>query len=390
MARKFLYAVAIAVVLVIASMIGLRYWAKELSAFAFVPSARFVAPPALPADAYADPAKWISRGAGAAPADPARWLPRGAAAPEAPLEAAVFFVHPTSLFDKSRWNAAPADMLTNSRAELFTRGLASPFNAARELWAPRYRQATFGAFLTARPDAAHALDAADADVLAAFDEFVKRADPRLPIVLVGHSQGSLHLMRVMAARVAGKPLADRIAATYVVGWPVSLAHDLPAMGLPACTAPDQPGCVLGWQSFAEPAEPDTVLDVYARMPGLDGKARTGSPFLCTNPLTGAQGGAAPASANLGTLLPDATLSGATLTPGMVPATCRADGFLMIGPPPELGPYVLPGNNYHIYDIPLFWANVRADVARRVAAWHQLHGQRQDGSDGARSRWPWRR
>ena len=30
--------------------------------------------------------------------------------------------------------------------------------------------------------------------------------------------------------------------------------------------------------------------------------------------------------------------------------------------------VLPGNNYHVYDIPLFWANLQADVARRMAAW----------------------
>jgi hypothetical protein len=42
--------------------------------------------------------------------------------------------------------------------------------------------------------------------------------------------------------------------------------------------------------------------------------------------------------------------------------------LLIGPPPQMGGYVLPGNNYHVYDLPLFWANTRADVIRRVAAW----------------------
>ena len=40
---------------------------------------------------------------------------------------------------------------------------------------------------------------------------------------------------------------------------------------------------------------------------------------------------------------------------------------LIGDPPEMGSYVLPGNNYHVYDIPLFWANTKADVARRVNA-----------------------
>jgi hypothetical protein len=52
----------------------------------------------------------------------------------------------------------------------------------------------------------------------------------------------------------------------------------------------------------------------------------------------------------------------------VPARCDTRGLLLIGDPPDLGPYVLPGNNYHVYDIPLFWANLRQDVGRRVGAW----------------------
>ena len=391
MARKFLYGVALAVVLVISSLLGLHYWAKELSTFAFVPSSRFTALAPLGAGAYDEPGMWISRGDeggdGVMGGDPARWLPAGVSAPEAPLEVAVFFVHPTSQFGKGSWNASLSDVLANSRAELLTRGLASPFNAAREIWAPRYRQATMGAFLTNRADAAHALDAAHGDVLAAFDVFLEQTDPKLPIVLAGHSQGSLHLMRVLRERVAGTPLAKRIVAAYLIGWPISLAHDLPAMGLPACSEPDETGCVLSWQSFAEPADPAMVRDAYARLPGLDGKSRKGSAFLCTNPLTGTSGASAPASANLGTLVPDANLMGGSLIPGMVPAACRADGFLSIGPAPEMGPYVLPGNNYHIYDIPLFWANIRDDFARRVEAWHQKKGGK---GLGGRARWPWRR
>ena len=67
------------------------------------------------------------------------------------------------------------------------------------------------------------------------------------------------------------------------------------------------------------------------------------------------------SANLGTLKPNADLTSGELVPGAVPARCDARGLLLIGDPPELGPYVLPGNNYHVYDIPLFWANLRQDV-----------------------------
>jgi hypothetical protein len=70
-------------------------------------------------------------------------------------------------------------------------------------------------------------------------------------------------------------------------------------------------------------------------------------------------------ANLGTLKPDAEMKAGELIPGAVPARCDQRGFLLIGDPPELGPYVLPGNNYHVYDIPLFWANVRADALWRI-------------------------
>jgi hypothetical protein len=30
--------------------------------------------------------------------------------------------------------------------------------------------------------------------------------------------------------------------------------------------------------------------------------------------------------------------------------------------------VLPGNNFHVFDYPLFWQAVRTDVAARTAAW----------------------
>jgi Protein of unknown function (DUF3089) len=369
MARKFLYLVAALVVLVIAAGIVLSLWFRELAQFAFVPSVPFEEVTALPADAWADPARWLSHPA-LGKRDPARWLPKDAPQGEPPVMAAVFFVHPTSYLARSHWNAPLDDRQSRELATAFQRGIASPFSRAAQLWAPHYRQATYGSFMDSNPAGQRALDAAYADVDAAFTRFLTGIDSGLPIVLAGHSQGAYHLRRLLQRRIAGTPLTQRVAAAYVIGWPVSLEHDLPLMGLPACTAPGQPGCVVSWLSFAEPAETAEMLREGSRNIGLDGKRLTGSTILCSNPLTGGIGGSAPASAGLGTLKPSASFREGSIVPQLTGGTCAPDGSLRIGAPPDLGPFVAPGNNYHVYDVPLFWMNLRVDFASRVAAWHK--------------------
>ena len=374
MARKFLYFIAACIVIVIAALFALRIWSTELTRVAFVPPEPFAEQQPLAANIYDDPAMWLSR-PGLATADPARWQPGYAdAQPGLPHAAptpppfAVFFVHPTSYLERKRWNAPLDDAESRQRARLFVKGMASPFNQATEIWAPRYRQATLGAFFTGKPEAAKALDAAYNDVAQAFDLFMAKADPNLPIVLAGHSQGSAHIIRLLREKVAGRPIRARIAAVYAIGWPISVEHDLPSLGLPACTSPQMSGCIASWSSYAEPADPKDRLDLYAGSTGFDGRKRDRSPILCVNPLTGSAGDAAKASDNLGTLRPDPKHETGELVPGAVPARCGPGGILLIGDPPEMGAFVLPGNDYHVYDIPLFWANLRADVARRVQAW----------------------
>ncbi|MDP5103583.1 MAG: DUF3089 domain-containing protein [Erythrobacter sp.] len=377
MARKFLYFVAFCIALVIGGRIVYELFQDELAQIALVPSADFAPVAPLNANAYEDPALWYSR-PGIGVSDPARWQPplaKGAApsATEAakPAPFAVFFVHPTSYFNRASWNA-PLEGEGNADAarvaRIYLRGMASPFNAASEIWAPRYRQATMGAFLTDQPEGKQAIEAAYADVLEAYRYFLSSIDPDTPIVLAGHSQGALHLKRLLAEEVRGSPVAQRLVAAYVIGWPVSVQHDLPALGFPACATPDQAGCVISWSSFAEPADPSSVLRYYAASRGLDGELAGTSPILCTNPLTGQFGGSAPASANIGTLVPEDSMQKGELVPNLVPARCDKRGLLLIGQPPEMGSYVLPGNNFHVYDLPLFWANTKADVVRRTEAW----------------------
>jgi len=357
----------------LAAAIGWNLFQDQLMRAALVPSAEFTAPDAATAPDYRTAGAWVSRPELAD--DPSRWTPKGFSAAADP-QVAVFYVPPTTYLSRDRWNAPLDDREANERLGLFTSTQASAFNGVGAIWAPRYRQATMGAFLTDKPAAGAALSLAYTDVARAFDVFLSSIPQSRPILLAGHSQGALHLTRLLQERVAGTPIAQRVVAAYVVGWPVSIEADIPALGLPACGGPGQPGCILSWQSFAEPADPHQILDLYDRSIGLTGKPRQGTAMLCVNPITGAPGTAALASANRGALVPDRGFSDAMLSPGKVPARCDARGILLIGHDPGgYASYILPGQNFHVFDYALFWANIRLDAEARTAAYLAQAGSR---------------
>ena len=191
LARRFLWIVAGLIVLVLAGALAYRIFERDLMKAMLVPDVAFEAVPMPPsAPTYADAVMWIARPD--IPNNPANWVPEGYAA-GAEAQASVFFIHPTSYLERKAWNASVDDPESQQRARLFVRSQASAFNSVGAIWAPKYRQATFGAFLTTQADAQKALDFAYQDVLAAFEEFLKQAPKDKPIFLAAHSQGSLHL-----------------------------------------------------------------------------------------------------------------------------------------------------------------------------------------------------
>ena len=361
-ARRFLLIVFFLTLIAVAGAFAIFQFGQDVLVKSATPKGHFVAPAASTGPNYADPANWVAR-PGIAD-DPALWLPDGIAPSSG--EAAVFYIHPTTYLERQSWNAPlnPGGQ-TETRTRLFARSQGSAFNGAGEIWAPRYRQAAYGAFLLDSRDATQALDLAFRDVAAAFDRFIDEIPADRPIILAGHSQGSLHLLRLLGDRRTA--IAGRLVAAYVVGWPVSTIADLPATGLVPCATAASTGCVASWQSFGEPANPSLILGSWEDTPGPSGERRR-SDMICTDPISGAGGGGSPPAANPGTLVPSVNLATANLEPGRVGSRCE-DGLLMIGGDiPALGPYVLPGNNYHVYDYALFWGAVRRDAERRLAAW----------------------
>lgn len=400
-ARRFLIAIAVLIVLAVVGVVAYRALAPMLMRAAFVPNVSFAESPKPPAAFYNRPDAWLARPG--IPSQNVRWTPDGFAPAPKPA-VAVFYVHPTTYLKGDRWNA-PFDVDEGAafRQGIFLRSQASVFNGVGEIWAPKYRQATFGAFLSlGKADAAQAFALAYSDVAAAFDMFLRQIPPNQKIILAGHSQGSLHLLSLLAGRIAGTPVADRIVAAYLIGWPISIEADLPSLGLPACESPEQTRCIISYQSYAEPADTDAIFKPFGSTLGLTGEPRKDTHLLCVNPLAGMTEHAAPDTAeaeaaddgnamalspedaadddagpnvhsperNLGTLIPiDEEYTAARLDPARVGAHCTDTGYLSIGdqPPREFRAYVLPGNNYHVYDYALFWTNLRADVERRTHA-----------------------
>lgn len=335
-----------------------RIFGTQLLETAFVPTMEFAESPLAPPPDYSRDSGWVAR-PGMEP-NSARWVPPGNRPAPRPA-ASAFFVPPTAWLGRSRWNAPLDDAETNDRLELFTRVQASTLNGVADIWVPRYRQATFGSFLVDAPASDQALDLAFSDVRTSFDAFLADNPGDGPIILAGHSQGARHILKLLGQLPDG--VAARIVAVYAVGWPVALPGDLAQTGgIPACTGAEQPGCILSWQSFAADGDIAEALASFERVRTLDGSRLGSTPMLCINPMTGSAEAAGP-ERNLGTLISD------ELQPRRAGARCSDRGLLLLDPAPDdIGPFVLPGGNFHAYDYSLFWANIRADVEARLSAY----------------------
>lgn len=371
-ARRFLLVIFLLTLIAVAGAFAIFQFGGNVLIKNATPRGHFVAPAASSGPDYSTDEAWLIRAGLSWPDAPTQWRPNGASLTErADRPAALFYVHPTTYLERDRWNAPlkPAGLYADARTTLFLQSQASAFTDVAEAWAPRYRQAAYGAFLLKSEDAQKALDLAYADVASAFDQFLQGSGDR-PIILAGHSQGALHLMRLLREKIAGRPVASRIVAAYVVGWPISSSADLPSLGMPACSVADQSKCILSWMSFGEPANPGLMLDQWEDTRGFNGGERRRKDVLCVNPIDGTRNGTAQPQTNPGTIVPAAGMRTADLRPGMVGAHCDKGLLIVDGDMPPLGPYVLPGNNYHVYDYALFWGAVRRDAERRLAHWQR--------------------
>jgi pimeloyl-ACP methyl ester carboxylesterase len=163
-----------------------------------------------------------------------------------------FYVYPTVSDQQRRLATKRIDPEIRSIA-LYQ---AARFSQACRIYAPVYRQATVPALqagTTTRRDYLTAYN----DVEKAFGAFLRRIGPRRAFVLIGHSQGSYHLQRLIRRRVELKPrVRRRMVSAILLGGDVTngtFRH------VPTCRKPVQIRCVIAFSTFNETPPPDAIF-----------------------------------------------------------------------------------------------------------------------------------
>jgi hypothetical protein len=248
---------------------------------------------------YAQPSNWLCRpgrqdvcseplvSTVIAPADGTMTRKTYTPASDPPID--CFYVYPTvSQEPTANADLTPGPGEMRAATEQFGR-----FGAVCRTFAPVYRQTTVAAL---RGDAKGADEAlAYGDVLAAWKSYMARDNHGRGVVLVGHSQGAFHLMRLIAEEIDGKPAQRQLVSAILLGGNVQTAIGADAGGsfrkVPLCRAADRAGCVIAYSSYlaADPPGPDAYFGKAARA-GLaaacvDPAALLGHPALNAELLT---------------------------------------------------------------------------------------------------------
>jgi hypothetical protein len=280
-------------------------------------------------------------------------------------------------------NAPLDDILTNILAAATMFQHANVLAGAAAVYAPVYRQASMAIQVAGNgynwgangddenPATDAAMQLALSDVEAAFESFLARrpagpAGARRPFILAGHSQGTMHVKRMMARLPERHPglLADLVVA-YLVGNTVE-EWEVP---VPVCAAANSTGCFVSW---------NTVVEGGGAGTHWNRKARDGA-TVCVNPLTWeVNGTGAPRELHRGAVPVSGHLFLSSMPAGVVNASCGRsgvpgggdDGILYVTLDHTVGWSYGPlegDGRMHAFDFSLFWRNLRANVHDRVGA-----------------------
>lgn len=259
----------------------------------------------------------------------------------------VFFIHPTT--DVFGMKISGNTKIDNKRVnqqtdELSIKYQASVFNGSCKVYAPRYQQAVLHNFFIRNSDKAQeSFNIAYADVKAAFEYYLKHYNQGRPIIIAGHSQGSLHAARLLREFFDGKPLQKQLVAAYIIGYP-TFSNQF--QFLKSADNADALGGIISYNTY---------------LIGTSNFVQDYTNAIVVNPLNWQTDHTfVDASKHLGAIKSNKN----GIFKNLFGAKC-GNGILEIQKPNSSGFPPLLKNNYHVYDYALFYMNIRENVAHRV-------------------------
>jgi hypothetical protein len=203
----------------------------------------------------------------------------GQAVPDKNAPVDCFYVYPTVSRDPGYNSDLAAGPEENFTAQVqFAR-----FAGVCKSYAPMYRQATMAALMaqmSGQPGAMASMPTAYADVVAAWRHYLDHYNKGRPFVLIGHSQGTIHLIQLLAREVENSPAHGRMLSAILLGFNVDVPEGQLVGGsfkkTPLCSRVGETGCVITYVSFrATNPPPQGALFGRTATPGMT--------VGCTNP-----------------------------------------------------------------------------------------------------------
>jgi hypothetical protein len=294
-----------------------------------------------------------------------------------------FYLYPTASTEPT----VNSDLTVQSSEIENATAQAARFSKVCNVWAPMYRQVTVSGLALANSTDPGAYTVAYDSVLADWDDFIAHDDDGAPIIFIGHSQGSVMLIKLLQAEVDPNPtLRHQMVAAIIAGGNVTVpdgrTEGATFQNIPICTSDGQRGCVIAYSSFPSAPPPDANFGIPGQGISLTTgqTATTGVHVACVNPADIGGG-----TADLDTYWP---LTPAPPVPSMQPpgpavttpwlyyprqysATCESAGdatWLQVTKVPRtsdvrpfVGEIAGPTWGYHFQDINLSLGNLVADV-----------------------------
>ena len=279
--------------------------------------------------------------------DNADWTPSGLFNQQDSAKVDVFFIHPTTDVTGFKGNANINDKAVNKKTDNASiKYQASVFNGSCKVYAPRYRQAVLNNFFTNNDEQAQqAFDTAYSDIKAAFEYYLQHYNNGRPIIIAGHSQGSMHAQHLLRDFFDGKPLQKKLVEAYIVGFPIA---ENQFRYLKVSEQADTFGGYISYSTFGENSKIKTVVQKYDNAVSVNPLSWTTDQLF----VSGIE--------NKGVLNPK---TGKIIQSNF--GTRNNNGILEIQKPNVNGIQPMMLKNYHIFDYALFYINIRENVALRI-------------------------